>query len=132
MGILDNAKEVAKAVQEIHNLELYQRVLNLHSDIIDIVEENNRLRAKNQELFEILQTQKQMSFTEPFYWQEGDKTPYCAARWESHRKSIHVVMKHDEDSYTRWECPSCKHNYRIDKGIPRATHRTNRPPSQWG
>ena len=29
MGILDNAKEVAKAVEEIHNLELYQRVLGL-------------------------------------------------------------------------------------------------------
>jgi hypothetical protein len=34
MGILDNAKQVAKAVEEIHNLELYQRVLGLHSDII--------------------------------------------------------------------------------------------------
>ncbi len=29
MGILDNAKQVAKAVEEIHNLELYQRVLGL-------------------------------------------------------------------------------------------------------
>ena len=39
MGILDNAKEVAKAVQELHNSELYQRVLGLHSDIIELVEE---------------------------------------------------------------------------------------------
>ena len=50
MSILENAKEVAKAVQEIHNLELYQRVLNLHSDIIELVEENNRLRDENKEL----------------------------------------------------------------------------------
>jgi regulator of replication initiation timing len=50
MGILDNAKQVAKAVEEIHNLELYQRVLGLHSDIIELVEENNRLRAENAEL----------------------------------------------------------------------------------
>jgi hypothetical protein len=50
MGILDNAKEVAKAVQEIHNLELYQRVLGLHSDIIELVEQNNQLRAENAEL----------------------------------------------------------------------------------
>jgi len=40
MGILDNAKQVANAVEEIHNLELYQRVLGLHSDIIELVEEN--------------------------------------------------------------------------------------------
>jgi regulator of replication initiation timing len=50
MGILDNAKQVAKAVEEIHNLELYQRVLGLHSDIIELVEENNRLRNENVEL----------------------------------------------------------------------------------
>ena len=47
MGILDNAKQVAKAVEEIHNLELYQRVLGLHSDIIELVEENIRLRDEN-------------------------------------------------------------------------------------
>jgi hypothetical protein len=46
MGILDNARQVAKAVEEIHNLELYQRVLGLHSDIIELVEENNNFEMK--------------------------------------------------------------------------------------
>ena len=50
MSILDNAKQVAKAVEEIHNLELYQRVLGLHSDIIELVEENNHLRGEIAEL----------------------------------------------------------------------------------
>jgi regulator of replication initiation timing len=50
MGILDNAKQVAKAVEEIHNLELYQRVISLHSDIIELVEQNNGLRDENKEL----------------------------------------------------------------------------------
>ena len=50
MSILDNAKEVAKAVQQIQNLELYQRVLALHSDIIELVEENKRLRDENEDL----------------------------------------------------------------------------------
>lgn len=62
MGILDNAKEVAKAVEEIHNLQLYQRVLNLHSDIIALVEENNRLRSQNGELVKAIALKKNDGF----------------------------------------------------------------------
>ena len=62
MGILDNAKQVAKAVEEIHNLELYQRVLNLHSDIIELVEENNRLRDENKELAKTVSLKQTMKF----------------------------------------------------------------------
>ena len=40
MGILDNAKEVANAVHEIKNIELYGRVLDLNSGIMELVEEN--------------------------------------------------------------------------------------------
>jgi regulator of replication initiation timing len=63
MGILDNAKEVAKAVQEIHNVGLYQRVLAVHSDIIDLVEENNRLRDENKELSKTVALKQKMQFT---------------------------------------------------------------------
>jgi regulator of replication initiation timing len=83
MGILDNAKQVAKAVEEIHNLELYQRVLGLHSDIIEIVEENNRLRGENAELNKKLRLREKMDFEEPFYFQEGDETPFCPSCWEA-------------------------------------------------
>ena len=74
MGILDNAKQVARAVEEIHNLELYQRVLSLHSDIIELVEENSRLRNENSEL-----TQRQVGLR----WQHK-QNPVAPTAWESH------------------------------------------------
>src|SRR5215470_14964008 len=77
MGILDNAKQVAKAVEEIHNLELYQRVLSLHSDIIELVEENNRFRDENKDLKATLALTREMIFKPPFFYQEGDPTPFC-------------------------------------------------------
>jgi regulator of replication initiation timing len=46
MSILDNAKQIAEAVHDIQNLELYQRVLALHSDIIGMVEDNLALRSE--------------------------------------------------------------------------------------
>jgi regulator of replication initiation timing len=117
MGILDNAKEVAKAVQEIHNLELYQRVLNLHSDIITLVEENNRLRDENKELAKTVALKPKMHFTEPFYYQEGDKTPFCPACWEAKNTAIHVFCVFDNTERTSWDCPSCKHNYLVEKNL---------------
>jgi hypothetical protein len=115
MGILDNAKQVAKAVEEIHNLELYQRVLNLHSDIIQLVEENTRLRAENQDLNTRIKLREKMQFKEPFYYQEGDQTPFCAACWECNGAAVHVTFGFDDDHDTRWHRPVCKCSYNVPK-----------------
>ena len=50
MSILDKAKGVAEAAHQINNPELYQRVLELNSDINGIVEDNIALRSENADL----------------------------------------------------------------------------------
>jgi hypothetical protein len=136
MSILDNAKEVAKAVHEINNLELYQRVLNLHSDIIALVEENNKLRDQNKDLAKTVALKQAMKFDEPFYFQDGDKTPYCASCWESKTVAVHVVFGHNNEREIRWDCPTCKHMYLVRKSRePRTTPRRFDPgsggPNDW-
>jgi hypothetical protein len=37
MGILDEMKGVADAVHEVKNLELYERILNVRSDVVSIL-----------------------------------------------------------------------------------------------
>jgi hypothetical protein len=91
MSILEDAKEVAKAVQEINNLDLYKRVLNLHSDIIGLVEENNRLRDENRELVKTIDLKKKMHFRSPYYWQEDDPVPFCPKCWEGKTLPAHVM-----------------------------------------
>lgn len=113
MGILDNAKEVAKAVQEINNLELYQRVLNLHSDIIAIVEENNRLRGEVKELNERLQVQAEMTLRHPFYFRKDDDNPHCLGCWDGKKQPIHVIKLWEEHGEQCWECPACRQKYKV-------------------
>src|SRR5712692_9370652 len=115
MGILDNAKQVAKAVEEIHNLELYQRVLGLHSDIIELVEENNQLHGENKDLHKKLELRGKMTFKEPFYFQEGDQTPFCPACWETKDVPVHVTFTHENRDNVAHVCPSCKHHYSVPK-----------------
>lgn len=114
MSILDNAKEVANAVHEIKNLELYERVVNLHSDIVGLVEENIRLRNENRELKEALDLKGKMTFEEPFWYLEGDETPYCPACWEVKKQAVHVVVELKAPTSSGrpgWQCPNCKHVY---------------------
>lgn len=99
MGILDDAKEVANAVHEIHNLDLYQRVLALHSDIIELVEQNNRLRAENADL------KKQQDINARLYpvsrprlayhlrgdnETKGDDGPFCNICWDIDKKLVRM------------------------------------------
>ena len=115
MSILDDVKSVASTVQEINNLDLYKRVLDLNKGIIDLVEENRGLRAENEALQAKLTIQGKMTFNKPFYYQEGDETPYCPGCWEGDRRAIHVVLITDNESLTSWDCPTCKNHYRINK-----------------
>lgn len=120
MSILENAKSIAEAVHHLQNLELYQRVLALHSDIVGLVEKNMGLRDEIAELRKQIALKEKMHFTAPFYYQEGDHTPFCPACFEGKDKlAIHVTLYYDEQSETRWDCPHCKFYYVIKKGVRR-------------
>src|SRR5215469_15164064 len=90
MNILDRAKDVAQAAHE-QCLELSQRIVNLHSDIVALVEENGRLNDENKELKETLRLKREMKYKEPFYFVDGDDVPFCPACWESKSQPVHLL-----------------------------------------
>lgn len=104
MSILDNAKQVAKAVEEIHNLELYQRVLGLHSDIIELVEENNRLRNENAELKKQKEIRGKLCVVndpDPVYYlfneaRKKEDGPFCTVCWDIDQKLVRPFSYNDE------------------------------------
>jgi hypothetical protein len=115
MSILDNAKELATAVHEIKNLELYERVLNLNAGIMDLVEENRQLRAKIEQLEKSLVLRDNMKFKEPFYYQDGDQTPFCPACFETNIRAVHAVREWTDEQQVGWICPTCKNRYVVNR-----------------
>jgi hypothetical protein len=111
MSILDNVKSVADTVHEIKNLELYARVLGIQGDIMELLEKNKQLTADIEELQGKLDLTAKMTFKQPFYYQEGDETPFCPACWEGHKKAIHLFVGVTTNSKTRSDCPSCKYQF---------------------
>lgn len=117
MSILDNAKEVAKAVQEIHNLELYQRVLGLHSDIIELVEENNRLRAENEDLKKKKDIGRRMRIGNDrgvhvyYLLNEGGQRedgPFCTVCWDIDQKLVRPFSYQNDDGRVGYICQYCR------------------------
>lgn len=117
MSLLDNAKEVANAVHEIKNLELYSKVLDLNRGIMDLIEDNRKLHAENVELNQKLQLREKMIFKEPFYFQDGDETPFCSVCWEDKKSAIHLKFVDQRSDGRQWNCPAC-HNDFLDRSRP--------------
>jgi hypothetical protein len=59
MGFLENAKDAAKLVQQIGNMELYDKLISLQTDAMAILDENWKLKDENRALKGELETQKQ-------------------------------------------------------------------------
>jgi regulator of replication initiation timing len=132
MGILDNAKEVANAVHEIKNIELYGRVLDLNSGIMELVEENRKLHADNEDLKKKLHLRREMIFKEPFYYQNGDQTPFCPACWELKNSAIHLIFEFNRKDAIRWDCKVCQNTFmdKKDRSVE-MPHRFEPPTSEW-
>jgi hypothetical protein len=117
MSILDNAKQVAAAVHEINNLELYQRVLGLHSDIIELVEENNRLRKENaslkkrQEIREKIRLGLDHRYHLYYLFNEGGQQedgPFCTVCWDIDNKLVRPFSYREQDGQLSYICEYCR------------------------
>jgi hypothetical protein len=115
MSIVDNAKQVAKAVEEIHNLELYQRVLSLHSDIIELVEENSQLRSENAALKKRHEIKGKLRLvTNPghvyFLYNEAGQQEdgsFCTVCWDIDGKLVRP-FSYNDDGGRGYICEYCR------------------------
>lgn len=115
MGVIENMKDIADLIKKAGDVELYRKIVESEGEVIELTRANRGLENKVRELGEMLALQKEMKFKEPFWWQDGDNTPYCPACWEAHKTAVHVTFIFDNEDATRWDCPSCKHMYLIKK-----------------
>jgi hypothetical protein len=103
MGVIDTAKEAVQLVQKIDNIELYQKILDLQSDALKIVEENSTLRGKVKELEQAFAVKDTLVFEDNAYFvikESSKEGPYCTLCWDKDRT---LVRKHKDD-HDWWWC----------------------------
>jgi hypothetical protein len=111
MGAVENIKEVADLVKKFNDIELNRRILTLENEVLDLSREKRRAEEKVEELQRSLKFKGELVFREPFYWLQGDNTPYCPACWEDKQKVVHITYSHANSHGQYWQCPNCKTDY---------------------
>jgi len=112
MSTLSDVKELAKLIQDLGKIELYKKVVDLQSDIVELTEERNRLREENRVLKEKKDIRERLRFDTNLYWlKESDKEigPFCQQCMDSGGKLVRLI---DYGHREYLECSVCKKRFK--------------------
>jgi hypothetical protein len=111
MGVIENAKEVAELIKKYNDVELNRRIVNLEIEVAELQRDKIRLEAKVAEQQAKLQQKQAMQFRVPYYWQDGDKVPFCPKCWEASGLGIHLTEPYRMASGIGRKCVQCEEIY---------------------
>jgi hypothetical protein len=117
MGAVEYVKDFSEFVKKFNDIELNRRILELENQVLDLSREKRRAEERVEDLERRLRFKGELKFKEPFYWIQGDETPYCPNCWEAEHKAVHVHYSHRNNFGQYWNCPHCKRAY-TSHGIP--------------
>jgi len=105
LSIISNAKEIADLVKKLGDIELYRKIIELEGEIIELTHEKRDVEEEIIALKTVINKTQEMNWKKPFYYTEGDDTPFCAPCWET--KKIQVHLKFAGTLMDAWKCPNC-------------------------
>lgn len=108
MGAIDNAKEVAKLIKDLGNMDLYRKILDLQGEIMELTQANRELHVKIQLLENTVSKIDEMTFRFPFYYIDGDPVPYCPGCFEVDKRAVHFPPPHNTNAGPMYDCLECK------------------------
>ena len=126
MGFYDAIKDVAKLAQKADNIDLYQRLVDLSAQALDMQDEISKLKEENarlkrkQDLSSSIQRHK-----ESFITIEGEEPMlrYCSHCWDADEKLVQLLCDEYSGEFT---CPHCKMQGVFDKAKNDAMYRNAR------
>jgi len=105
MGLYDGIKDVAKVIQKADNIELYQKLLDLGQQALDMQDEIAKLKAENAELKKASDLESRIERHQGlFITLAGEELMYCSRCWDSGKLLIQVKKN---KSNGRFKCPFC-------------------------
>ena len=112
MGLIENFKEIADLVKKTGNIDLYKKIVELEAEVIELNRKNIELEKEVDQLRKDLSFREKLTFKKPFYYAEGDDTPYCPTCYEKDSRYIHLDGP-DSNSYAGnpYFCRACKQSF---------------------
>lgn len=110
MNFYDGIKDVATVLKTAGNIELYQKLLDIGAQALDMQdelfhlrEENANLKKKN-DLHPLIERHNESFIT---LKNDAPKLRYCSHCWDAEEK---LIQLHCNEKAGRFECPHCKVN----------------------
>jgi len=134
MGTIETIKDIALAVRQLGGDELYSKILDVRTEVLEMQEQLFEKTKRIKELEEALALKSKLIFVEPAFYEidkDGKQTdvPYCQQCWEGNGKLIHLVYQYTDKSqegiYGFHRCPTCENCYKI---FPNKPERKYIPP----
>ena len=116
MGIIEDTKEVVKLVQQIDNIELYRKILDLQCEVLELVQQNREKDQTIEKLKNAMELKGKMVCDHSAYYQideQGEKIagPFCTNCFDNEyatRRLLPGAQPKDQSSHYWVQCPKCK------------------------
>ena len=122
MSLYDSLKDIAHALKEEKHRELYEQLIDLGAQALELQHEIHRITAENEELKKQKQIENQIIRHKELYLTlryDNERILYCARCWDYEKKLVQVKCL---DAVT-YRCIQC-HNTGVYEEIKTQTTRT--------
>jgi len=122
MGLSEKITEIAKNLQKVDNMILYQQLIDLSTQALELQSENAKLQNENADLKKELEIADDIErYSEIFVTRKSDsnKIMYCAHCWDAEHKLIQLQC-YDSGNF---KCPHCKTHGAYDREASNLVHR---------
>jgi len=108
MSVVHGAKEIAELVKKYNDIPLYQKIVELQGQVVDLATERLELVSKNQELTGKLAVRSKTEFRNPYYYQEGDEVPLCPTCYDNSSGEKRIHLSHPSGDYRSGHGRHCR------------------------
>lgn len=119
MGIVEDVREAVKLVQQVDNIDLYRKILDLQAEVQKMVQQNREKDETISRLEQALELKGKMVCEHSAYFlvdEEGNKKdgPFCTNCWDNEHATRRLVggcrPKDKQGGFNlSWvQCPKCK------------------------
>lgn len=114
MGVYEGIKEIANIVQKADNIELYQKLLDLSAQALELQNRVTELRDENEKLKEIKDVSNKIERHKESYItlkEDEEHILYCSHCWDCKR----ILVQCDcNERIGQMYCPECKEHFVFD------------------
>jgi len=117
MGVIETASDLAKLAQKLGNIEVYERVISLQSQVMELIGANMSLREEMQPLKEELRklndrteiTKSLKHQNNNYYTVVAGKEdgPFCTVCWDVDKRLVRMFGYQVLVGGTRYRCDYC-------------------------